>query len=118
MVSSKKSDSRIILMITFFLKPLKRYLVIHSEKVFLISLGLLAILGYVVLFWLMGFIWNSLTKNWDSLVTTTIQLAKNLSIFPTLATLVVGIAILFFLINLIRSFWQLFQAFWDSLEVD
>jgi hypothetical protein len=112
MVSSKKPDSRIILMITFFLKPLKRYLAIHSEKLFLISFGLLAILGYVVLFWLMGFIWNSLTKNWDSLVT------RNISIFPTLVTLVIGIAILFFLINLLRSAWELFQAFWDSLEVD
>lgn len=118
MIFPKKPESRIMLMTTFILKPLKRYAVLNSGKVFLISVGLLAILGYVVLFWLMSFLGNLLTANWDSLAASAIQLAKNISIFPTLGTLIVGAIILFSLINLLQSFWQLFQAFWDSLEVD
>lgn len=118
MVFPKKSNSPIMLITTFVFKPLKRYAIIHSEQVFLISLGLLATLGYVMLFWLLGFIWKALTVNWNSLATTAIQLAKDIFSLPTLVPFVVGTVMLFFLINLIRSSWQLFQAFWDSLEVD
>ena len=107
-----------MLITTFVLKPIKRYAFFHSEQLFLISFGLLATLGYGVLFWLITCLWNARSANWHNLANTAIQLAKDLLTLPTLAPLVVGMLILFFLINLIRSGWQLFQAFWDSLEVD
>lgn len=97
--------------------PPKRYAVIHSEKIFLISFGLVVSLGYLFLAWLVGFLGNLLTANWTH-VNAAIQLAEKSTTFPALGTVVFVTILIFCLIYLFQGIGKLFQAFWESLEID
>lgn len=117
MVYSKKSNSRIVLMATCTSEPPKRYSIFRSEKVFLVALGLLTILSAVVFFGLLIGAINQLPVLWSGMLSTISNLEQSLSV-PAFVAIIGSIVALFFLIKLIQLGMQLFQAFWDSLDVD
>lgn len=117
MVFSKKSNSRIVLMDTRLSEPPQRNSIFLSEKVFLVAFSLLTILSAVVIIGLLFGAINQLPVLWSGLVSAIVNLEQSLAV-PALPTIVGGIIAMFFLIKLVQLGMQLFQAFWNSLEVD
>lgn len=114
----KESDSRIVLTATSIEKEPQRHFGIWSEKFFIVTCGLLVVIGYVVSIRLLVSFVNLVPKLWGSVTTTVFQLEQSISVMPALMAIGVSGSLLFFSMKLVQMISRLFQAFWDSLEVD
>jgi len=114
----KESDSNVALTATSIEKEPQRHLGIWSEKFFIVTCGLLVAIGYVVSIWLLVSFVNLVPELWNRVTTTVFQLEPSISVMPALMAIGVSGTLLFFSMKLVQMISRLFQAFWDSLEVD
>lgn len=114
----KESDSNFALTATSIEKEPQRHLGIWSEKFFIVTCGLLVAIGYVVSIRLLVSFVNLVPELWNRVTTTVFQLEPSISVMPALMAIGVSGTLLFFSMKLVQMISRLFQAFWDSLEVD
>lgn len=118
MIFSKEFNSAIFLTVTSIKKAPKRNTDNRLEKFFIVTCCLLVALGSVASKWLLVLLMTGVAAFWSNVATPVLQLAQNADIIRVLVAIALSVIIPFFLIKLVQMTELLFQAFWDSLQVN
>lgn len=95
----------------------KRYSIFQSEKFFLVALSLLTILSAVVICGLLVGVINQLSVLGNGIVSAISNLQQIITV-PVFVAIPGSMIALFLFGKLVQIAMKLFQAFWESLEVD